>query len=70
MLDHFRVVSLEGFGLQGRNLAVSAAGALLYYLKKNRQEAAGYIRKMSFQSSGQTMVLDAIAVRNLGWSET
>lgn len=52
LLDHFRVVSLEGFGLQGRNLAVSAAGALLYYLKKNRQEAAGYIRKMSFQSFG------------------
>lgn len=65
LLDHFKVASLEGFGLQGRTLAVSAAGALLYYLKKNRQEAAGYIRKMSFQSSGQTMVLDAIAVRNL-----
>lgn len=65
LLEHFRVASLEGFGLQGRPLAVSAAGALLYYLKKNRQESAGYIRKMSFQTSGQTMVLDAIAVRNL-----
>ncbi|MCR4395342.1 MAG: DNA mismatch repair protein MutS [Candidatus Saccharicenans sp.] len=65
LLEHFGVASLEGFGLQGRPLAVAAAGALLYYLKKNRRETAGYIRKMSFQTSGQTMVLDAIAVRNL-----
>lgn len=65
LLEHFQVASLEGFGLQGRALAVAAAGALLHYLRKNRQESAGYIRKMSFQFSGQTVVLDAVAVRNL-----
>ncbi|MGB4703508.1 MAG: DNA mismatch repair protein MutS [Candidatus Saccharicenans sp.] len=65
LLEHFKVATLEGFGLKGKVLAVSAAGALLHYLKKNRQESAGYIRKISFQTSGQTMILDATAVRNL-----
>lgn len=65
LLEQFKVSSLEGFGLENRKLAVKAAGALLYYLKKNRRESANYIRKMSFLLSSQTMILDSIAVRNL-----
>ncbi len=65
LLEHFRVSSLEGFGLQDRLLAIGAAGALIYYLKKNRRESADFLRRMSFLSSAQNLVLDSIAVRNL-----
>ncbi|MGB9836883.1 MAG: DNA mismatch repair protein MutS [Candidatus Saccharicenans sp.] len=65
LTEHFRVATLEGFGLQDKVLAVSAAGALLYYLKRNRREAAGFIRKLSTVASRQFMILDSVAVRNL-----
>ena len=31
--EHFHLLTLDGCGLAGRNLAVSAAGAILHYLK-------------------------------------
>lgn len=65
LTEHFQVATLEGFGLQNKVLAVSAAGALLYYLKRNRREAAGFIRKLSTVASRQFMILDSVAVRNL-----
>lgn len=65
LTEHFRVATLEGFGLQDKVLAVSAAGALLYYLKRNRREAAGFIRKLSTVASRQFMILDSVAIRNL-----
>jgi DNA mismatch repair protein MutS len=65
LTEHFQVASLEGFGLQGKFLAVAAAGALLYYLKRNRRESANVIRKLSSITSREYMILDSIAVRNL-----
>jgi len=65
LLEHFQVASLQGFGLQDKFLAISASGALLYYLKRNRRESAGFIRKLSSVAAEQFMVLDSIAVRNL-----
>ena len=65
LIEHFKVSSLEGFGLENRILAVGAAGALLYYLRRNRRESAAFIRKLSFLPSQETMILDSTAVRNL-----
>jgi len=65
LTEHFQVMSLEGFGLQNKNLAVAASGALLYYLKKNRRESSGFIKKLAFLHPGQSMILDSVAVRNL-----
>jgi DNA mismatch repair protein MutS len=57
--------SIEGFGLGDKPLAVRAAGALLSYLKKNRHESLNFIKGLTVVQSSQTMVLDAVAVRNL-----
>ncbi len=65
LLSHFKVKSLAGFGLADKNLAVSAAGALLYYLKKVRKDSLALIHKISYIHSKQQMVLDATALRNL-----
>jgi DNA mismatch repair protein MutS len=37
LLDHFGAETLEGFGVEGFPLALSAAGALLYYLQETQQ---------------------------------
>jgi len=62
---HFRVNSLAGFGLEERSLAVSAAGALLYYLKKVRKDSLSLIRQISFFRSSEHMILDATTIKNL-----
>jgi DNA mismatch repair protein MutS len=65
LMDHFRVKSLAGFGIEDKNLAVSAAGALLYYLKKVRKDSLALVHKISYSHSADHMVLDAATIRNL-----
>jgi DNA mismatch repair protein MutS len=65
LLEHFKVTSLAGFGLEGKRLAVSAAGALLHYLKKIRKDSLSFIRRISFVHAGQQMTLDATTIKNL-----
>jgi DNA mismatch repair protein MutS len=45
LLEHFKVGSLAGFGLEEKRLAVSAAGALLHYLKKIRGDSLSLVRR-------------------------
>ncbi len=63
--DHFQVSSLSGFGLAEKPLAVAAAGALLFYLKKLRKDSLTLIRGVSFVGSREFMVLDATTIKNL-----
>ncbi len=65
LLEHFQVTSLAGFGLEDKERAVSAAGALLYYLKKIRKDSLGLVRQVSYSHASQHLILDAAAVRNL-----
>ena len=62
---HFKVKSLAGFDLADKDMAVSAAGALLYYLKKVRKDSLSLIDKVSYAQSGTEMILDATAIKNL-----
>jgi DNA mismatch repair protein MutS len=63
--NHFQVKSLAGFDLADKELAVSAAGALLFYLKKVRKDSLSLISKVSYLQSGLQMVLDATTIKNL-----
>jgi DNA mismatch repair protein MutS len=65
LLDHFQAKSLEGFGLDGRFLAVSASGALLFYLKNLRKDSLALVHGISFTQSSEHMVLDATSIKNL-----
>jgi DNA mismatch repair protein MutS len=62
---HFRVASLAGFGLDGREYAVSAAGALLYYLKKVRKDSLSLVKQISYFQVNQRMTLDPTTIKNL-----
>ena len=63
--EHLRVASLAGFGLEGKPLAVAAAGALLHYVKKVRKDSVALVHKVVFVPPGDRLVLDAATVRNL-----
>ncbi|MEO0185913.1 MAG: DNA mismatch repair protein MutS, partial [candidate division WOR-3 bacterium] len=63
--EHFNVVALDGFGIEGKNLAISAAGALLYYLKENQKSTLSHINRISHFDIQQSVYLDGATRRNL-----
>ena len=65
LLKHFGVVSLAGFDLEDKPWAVSAAGALLAYIKKIRKDSAALVHRIVFVASNRFLTLDATTIRNL-----
>lgn len=65
LVDHFRVLSLDGFGLGDRPLATAACGAVLYYLRDTQRTALGHLQPPVYFERANSMVLDAATVRNL-----
>ena len=63
--EHFRLLALDGCGLNDRPLAVSAAGAVLHYLRDTQKSALDHLDRPSFYDRGDSMILDAVTVRNL-----
>ncbi|MFN7994373.1 MAG: DNA mismatch repair protein MutS [Bryobacteraceae bacterium] len=63
--DHFRLLSLDGCGLANRHPAVSAAGAILHYLRETQRAALEHLDRPAFYDRSETMVLDGVTVRNL-----
>jgi DNA mismatch repair protein MutS len=65
LMSHFQVKALAGFGLEDKNLAVGASGALLAYLKTLRKDSLSVIHRLSFVQSHSYMTLDAASIKNL-----
>jgi DNA mismatch repair protein MutS len=70
LLSHFRVITLDGFGLQGKSLAIRAAGGILQYLNVTEGAALALLSGLRFYSLGEFMTLDAATRRNLELTET
>ena len=63
--NHFGVLSLEGFGLAGKPVAASAAGAILYYVRSTQRGTLDHVDRVGFYERQNHLVLDAVTVRNL-----
>lgn len=63
--DHFRLLSLDGCGLEGRPLAVGASSALLHYLTETQRASLDHLARPAFYDRAGALVLDATTVRNL-----
>src|SRR5260370_27465790 len=63
--DHFRLLSLDGCGVNGGTVAVSASGAILHYLRDTPKSALDHLDRPSFYDRIDSMILDAVTVRNL-----
>ena len=70
LLRQFEVGSLEGFGLQNKNLAVEASGAVLQYLKETLPDSLKLLNRISTYNLMDFMTLDAATQRNLELTET
>ena len=65
LIDHFHTLSLDGFGCENMPAAISAAGALIYYLKDTQKQEVQHIQSLSTYSLEDYMILDADSQRNL-----
>jgi len=63
--EHFKLLSLDGCGLANRKAAVGAAGAILHYLRETQRAALDHLDRPTFYDRADSMVLDAVTVRNL-----
>ena len=65
LLDHFGVTSLAGYGCDTMPAAVGAAGAALAYAEETQKSALPQVSGLSTRTSAQSMMLDAVTLRNL-----
>ncbi len=65
MLNHFKTLSLKGFGIENITTAVTAAGAILQYLDITRHEQVKHINKISRIDEDSYVWLDKFTIRNL-----
>ncbi len=65
LMRQFGLRSLEGLGLDGQPAAVSAAGALLKYVRSIRPGSLAHLPAPRFSAREEHLVLDAVSFRNL-----
>src|SRR5439155_5703159 len=65
LMSHFSVLTLDGYGLSGKALAVAAAGALLAFLQETQRSPLGHIEPPRLLDAASCLVLDQTTRRNL-----
>jgi DNA mismatch repair protein MutS len=63
--DHFKVASLDGFGLKDRTAAIGAAGGALHYLTQHLRRDVKHLTRLSFYNRNDYLALDYTTLRHL-----
>lgn len=66
----FKTITLDGFGVQGKPMAIRSSGAILDYLENTQVDALKLLSHLSNYSTSEFMTLDAATRRNLELTET
>lgn len=70
LTGHFKVHSLDGYGLKGMVAGINAAGALLNYLQESLNLPIDHITELSTYSTAQYMAIDRSTMRHLELTES
>ncbi len=65
LLNQFKTATLKGFGIDGLNEGIVAAGAILYYLEATEHKDTQHIASISRIDEDRYVWLDKFTVRNL-----
>ena len=63
--DHFKVATLDGFGLKGNSAATVAAGGALHYVSQHLRRDITHFTQLSFYKVSDFLVLDAATLKHL-----
>jgi DNA mismatch repair protein MutS len=65
LLDQLRTGGLEGFGLDGRNAAIAAAGALVHHLRTTQKLDLAHVRAIRYRERRDTLLIDPTTLKHL-----
>jgi len=65
LTEHFKTLTLKGFGCEDMDPGICAAGAILNYLKENQKSDLPHINRLSRLHQSDYMILDPATMRNL-----
>jgi DNA mismatch repair protein MutS len=65
LLRRFGTASLDGFGCDGRDMAIGAAGALIRYLQETQKTDLKHVTRLVWHEAAERMMLDATTRRTL-----
>lgn len=65
LLKHFGTHSLKGFGIEGQQMGIVAAGAVLHYLKDTEHPNLGHITSIQRIDREEHLWMDRFTIRNL-----
>ncbi|MFA5939360.1 MAG: DNA mismatch repair protein MutS [Sinimarinibacterium sp.] len=65
LIDQFQTKDLRGFGAEGQDAAIAAAGALLQYLQETQKAALPHLNALRVEAPGEALILDPATRRNL-----
>ena len=63
--EHFKVASLDGFGLKDHAATIGAAGGALHYLTQNLRRDVKHLTRLSFYRRNDFLALDYTTLRHL-----
>jgi len=69
LLNHFGVLTLDGFGIEDKPIAIQAAGAILYYLEESQKNSLPHIRKITPYRESDYLLIDRMTRKNLELTE-
>ena len=65
LMQHFAVKTLKGFGFDGADLGMIAAGVVLHYLMETEHVKLGHLVQLKHHNPQQQVWMDRFTVRNL-----
>ena len=65
LLKHFQTHSLKGYGIEGMHQGITAAGAVLYYLKETEHPNLQHITSVQRMERDDFLWMDRFTIRNL-----
>ena len=65
LIQHYKVTTLDGFGLQGKPRAISACGALLQYLFDTQKRDLPHLKPPKYVDKNKYMSIDVKTRKNL-----
>jgi len=63
--EHFKVASLDGFGLKDKTAAIGAAGGALHYLTQHLRRDVKHLTRISYYQRNDFLALDYTTLRHL-----
>jgi len=65
LINHFKTKSLKGYGVEGMEAGITAAGAALHYLSDTRHDRLAHINSIARIERDEFVWLDQFTLRNL-----